>query len=159
MVGNNAWIAQVKQWIERDYPNLLITGYEITSPDTIDYNCIAWAAGITNEWWWPDAQNQHYWPPGVPREETLDSFIKAFQTLGYEVCDRGDLEVGLQKIAIYSLDGKPKHAARQLPDGKWTSKLGQDEDIKHHTLEGLEGKFYGKVVCVMKKNIVLIFQK
>ena len=51
MVGNEAWIARVKVWIERDFPNLLTTGYEITSPDTIDYNCIAWAAEDNERWW------------------------------------------------------------------------------------------------------------
>ena len=28
------------------------------------------------------------------------------------------------------------HAARQLPSGKWTSKLGDADDIEHNTLEG-----------------------
>jgi len=40
MVGDEAWIARVKVWIERDFPNLSNTGYKITSADTIDYNSI-----------------------------------------------------------------------------------------------------------------------
>jgi hypothetical protein len=43
--------------------------------------------------------------------------------------------------------------ARQLSNGKWTSKLGQDEDIEHENLEGLVGEIYGSVVCIMKKTI------
>jgi hypothetical protein len=61
-------------------------------------------------------------------------------------------KLGFEKIAIYVLDEKPQHAARQLPNGKWTSKLGQYEDIEHNALEGLEGSIYGYVACVMKRR-------
>ncbi len=153
MVGNKGWLSQVKQWIERDYPNLIPTDYEITSIDTIDYNCVAWAAEDTQRWWWPDSMFESYWPNNVPREETLLAFIQAFQTLGYMICENSDLEENYQKIAIYTLNNKPTHVARQLFTGKWTSKLGQDEDIEHDNLEGLEGKRYGEVTLVMKRPI------
>lgn len=85
---------------------------------------------------------------------TLDAFIQAFQSIGYEVGASDNLESGFQKIAIYSdSTGKPTHAARQLLKRKWTSKLGQDEDIEHEILEGLVGEAYGSVVCIMKKTI------
>jgi len=45
------------------------------------------------------------------------------------------------------------HAARQLPDGKWTSKLGQLEDITHGTTDVIEGGDYGEVVQFMKRPI------
>ncbi len=75
MVGNEAWLSQVRQWIERDYPNLVSTNYHITSADTIDYNCVAWAAEDTHRWWWPDPMKESYWPVNVPREETLLAFL------------------------------------------------------------------------------------
>ncbi len=155
LVNNNAWANYVKKFIERDFPNLVTQGYKLTSPDTIDYNCVAWAAEDDENWWWPDAQNEEYWPPGVPREETLDAFQQAFQTLGYEICEDDALETGFQKIAIYVNSSTiPTHVARQLPDGNWTSKLGQDEDIEHNNLQGLTGNpGYGEVACIMKKPI------
>ncbi|MBD2357158.1 hypothetical protein H6G41_21460 [Tolypothrix sp. FACHB-123] len=155
MVGNNFWIRNVKSWIERDYPNLITHGYNITSPDTPDYNCVGWAAEDDQNWWWPDIQNLHYWPPGVPREETIEAFKQAFRTLGYEVCENDVLEEGFQKIAIYANSNKvPTHVARQLPSGKWTSKLGQDEDIEHNNLQGLTGQpGYGEVACIMRRAI------
>lgn len=56
---------------------------------------------------------------------TLDAFIQAFQSIGYEVCASDNLEAGFQKLAIYAdYTGKLTHAARQLLNGKWTSKLG-----------------------------------
>lgn len=47
---------------------------------------------------------------------------------------------------------KPTHVARQLDDGKWTSKLGSNEDIIHHTLDGLEGEKYGQVTTIMTRK-------
>ncbi|NEO72041.1 hypothetical protein [Moorena sp. SIO3H5] len=153
MVGNEAWLSQVRQWIERDYPNLISTNYHVTSADTIDYNCVAWAAEDTQRWWWPDPMKESYWPVNVPRVETLLAFIKAFETLGYVICETPDLEENYQKIAIYMLTDQPTHVARQLLNGKWTSKLGQDEDIEHDTLEGLTGERYGQVAQVMKRKV------
>jgi hypothetical protein len=72
--------------------------------------------------------------------------------LGYEECENGDLEIGYQKVAIYAIGGSVKHMARQLPDGKWTSKLGQWVDISH-ALSGVEGIDYGKVVQFLKKKV------
>jgi hypothetical protein len=47
-------------------------------------------------------------------------------------------------------DGTPSHAARQLRDGTWTSKLGMSEDIQH-ALEDLTGEVYGSVVHILKR--------
>lgn len=40
MVGNNAWVKFVTEKIERDYPNLTVYGYKLTSADTIDYTVL-----------------------------------------------------------------------------------------------------------------------
>lgn len=66
-------------------------------------------------------------------------------------CPNGDQEVGFQKIAIYGSGFMYTHVARQLPDGKWTSKLGQLEDITHSTPEALAGSDCGDVVQFMKR--------
>jgi hypothetical protein len=46
----------------------------------------------------------------------------------------------------------PKHACRQLPSGRWASKLGPSEDIEH-ALYDLTGTAYGKVALIMKRPI------
>jgi len=124
--------------IHHSFPNLAAHGYRETSPVSTVYNCIAWAAGVDDDWWWPDPGFVSYWPETAPRAETLDAFQAVFTSLGYEPCSDGKLEPGFEKVAFYARDGKPKHAARQLPDGFWTSKLGPAIDITH-TLDGLEG--------------------
>lgn len=140
--------------IEHCFPSLSGDNYLITSPQTPEYNCIAWAAGDTEAWWWPDRNNQYYWPPSVPRTETIDSFIRAYALQGYNVCQTADYEDGFEKIALYTdPQGKPTHAARQLNSGHWTSKLGNWEDIEHFTLEGLNGTPYGAVALIMKRQV------
>lgn len=49
MVGNSTWNAYTKEHLEQQFPNLARSGYTITSPDTIDYNCVAWAAEAEDE--------------------------------------------------------------------------------------------------------------
>ena len=136
--------------LTNSFPKLADEMYEATSPATSRYNCIAWAAGQTDQAWWPDPQAVGYWPADAPRAETLESFFLAFETIGYRRCDAGIHEADFEKVAFYALDGQPKHAARQLPDGKWTSKLGKSIDIIH-SLRDLEGSVYGQVVGFMKR--------
>lgn len=131
-------------------PNLAAEGFTTTSPASRRYNCIAWAAGRDDAWWWPDPQLVYHWPDSAPRRETLDAFVAAFATLGYQPCPDGTAEDGFEKIAIYQLAGLPTHAARQLSDGNWTSKLGPNVDITH-TLPGLEGSEYGRVAVFMRR--------
>ena len=79
-----------------------------------------------------------------------------FESFGYEACPDNSSEEGLEKIAIYAVGDRVKHAARQLIDGQWTSKLGTDVDITHSSLAELEdtefNAFYGKVVLIMKRQ-------
>jgi len=82
----------------------------------------------------------------------LEQFIKAFKSEGFSVCKNGEFENGFEKVAIYVDDsGEPTHAARLLPSGVWTSKLGRGEDIEHETVEVVEGKLYGKAKSFLKR--------
>ncbi len=138
--------------LELAFSRLKPEGYRVTSPPTTQYNCIAWAAGRDDRWWWPDADS--YWPEGAQKEETIESFAAAFAMLGYKTCEASEFEAGCEKIAIFvDSMGTPTHAARQLPSGKWTSKCGRLEDIEHDLLEavGGNGAFeYGAVALIMK---------
>lgn len=121
-------------WPDHTLPHLNPTNHRVTSPRKSRYNCIAWAAGSEDEWWSP--VQRYYWPADVPREQTVEAFEKAFVTLGYEECADGSLEEGWEKIAIFAKNTGdtarllPTHVARQLQDGRWTSKLGTLEDIE-----------------------------
>jgi hypothetical protein len=135
----------------RDFPGLINSPFAVTSPKTTQYNCIAWAAEDNQSWWWPDPNFQYYWPPNIPRVATLDAFVEAFESLQYTKCADGSYEKGRTKIAIFiDNTGSPTHAARQLPNGRWTSKCGSNKDIEHE-LYALEGKLYGTAAFYMRK--------
>lgn len=135
-----------------EFPNSVNEFLIETSADDQTYNCIAWAYGISDKWFWPDNNLYSYWPPTVPNEENVSAFIQLFGEVGYEECQDGDTEPGYEKIAIYTdANGIPTHAARQLPNGRWTSKLGYNIDIEH-SIFSLDGGFYGNATVFMKRE-------
>lgn len=130
------------------FPGLAQSPFEITSQPTPDYNCIAWAAGDTDNFVWPGV----FWPAEMPRKVTRKSFVRFFEGIGYRVCANPDPEDGQEKIALYEHEGIPTHAARLLMDGRWSSKLGSEHDISH-ALDALNGHEYGEPVVFMKRPI------
>lgn len=133
------------------FPALAQDGYVETSPEDVHYNCIAWAAGLADEWWDP-TDSSYFWPEDVRRESTISAFVAVFEKLGYSLADDVDLEPGIEKLAIFALHGRVTHMARQLPNGHWTSKLGQWIDIEH-SLEGLVGEEYGEIAQILRRPI------
>jgi hypothetical protein len=137
-------------------PNLTDSNSKQTSPATEQYNCIAWAAGDNTKWWQPTEGvpfYKPYWPPGVPREVTVNAFVTAFNLLGYEVCGTFELEDNYLKVVLYAKDGTPTHMARQLSDGRWASKLGPLQDIEHLNLNDVSGPTYGAPYIFFRKPI------
>lgn len=139
--------------IEATFPGLSSAGWIKTSEADKCYNCIAWAAGIDDDWWWPDGFGVYYWPHDVERTLTVHTFVKAFRALGYRECVSADVEPGFEKVALFAVGIEPRHMARQLPDGTWSSKLGPNIDIAANTLKALEGSEYGRVVQVMRRAV------
>ena len=144
-------------WPPHELPYLADDNCTVTSLNSRQYNCIAWAAGDDGNNWWPDPMGIGTWPAGAPRVVTLDAFIKAFETKGYKLCYNNSREDGLEKVAIYAkmdqISGVPipTHAALQLETGEWTSKLGPFEDVRHRTIDDVNGPVYGKGVCYMSR--------
>ena len=83
--------------------------------------------------------------------------MAAFAVLGYEECEGDSLEEGYEKVALFARNVigvlEPTHAARQLRDGQWTSKLGPQEDIEHTRAEDVAGPCYGIPVRFMKRKL------
>jgi hypothetical protein len=145
--------------METKFEKLRSSDYEGKSFADWNYNCIAWAMGRTDKPWWPSTIKGYHWPRILPREalgkETLDNFVRAFKRLRYTLSRSKDfsLEKGFEKIVIYVKGQQnPTHAARQLPSGMWTSKIGDEEDIEHVSPSVLEGAEYGTVAVVMKRT-------
>jgi len=139
--------------VKSQFPNLLPSNHRVTSGATSDYNCFAWAVYYTDRWLEPDGPFG-FWPAEIPRRLTLNTLTAVYAQDGFERCDSGDHEPGFEKIAIYTdRRGLPRHAARQLDNGIWTSKLGEAEDIEHETLEVLQGPEYGSPVRYLRRAI------
>ena len=110
---------------------LEIGSYQITSPTTDDYNCIAWALGETHRRWDPLGIVPDHWPDELPRDDHLTTIQSALRLEGFESCDDEAPEDGFEKIAFFADGSVFKHVARQLSSGRWTSKLGDHCDIEH----------------------------
>ncbi len=144
------------QNIEQDFPKLRSIGYEITSGETTDYNCFAWAAHETSNWWSPLPLTGYFWPEGLPRNTLVSTFVELYKRKGgFVPCENGESEKGFEKIALFGdAEGNVTHTARMTVTGKWTSKLGVMEDIEHGTLEAIEGPDYGTVIAFLKRPVL-----
>jgi hypothetical protein len=133
------------------FPRLTPTNHRETSPATPAYNCVAWAAEDTGRWWQPGV---HWIPADWPANDFgIGALERVFLSLGFADCSMDESqEPGLTKVALYGSGFLYTHAARQLTNGKWTSKLGKSVDIEHDSPDVVAGGLYGEVVQVMKRR-------
>jgi hypothetical protein len=133
------------------FPKLGKRDHLITSDFDVRYNCIAFAADITDKKYWPNWLPDYRWLPGIPRAETLDAFIKFYETFGYSGPSDHTYVEGVEKIANFADGtGKPMHAAKQIGPNKWASKLGDSYDIEH-ARDAVSGGLYGQIVHYMER--------
>ena len=144
-------------WPLENFPGLVLGNHEVTSDESRLYNCIAWAAGIDHKYVWPDGaeelepEPEVEWPKGIRNDESVEAFVEYFRLFGYELCDGPELEPGFLKIVMFVKGDCPTHACRQVPSGKWTSKLGFDGvDIEHDDLEAISVEMYGPAEVFMR---------
>ena len=135
-------------WVDKECPRLAKEGYAVTSDPDAEYNCIAYAAGHKTSWW--SHVDGYHWP-NASRTPAINSLVEVFEGLGFERCANVSHEQGFTKVALYEKNGEWKHAAVQLEDGTWSSKLGMDEDINHQSPESVTGDLYGQVHCIMRR--------
>ena len=149
----------MEEEILKAFPELIKdVNFKISSKQSIKYNCIAWAALFEDRWLWPPGGYSldgvvFFWPSGIEASEKIETFIRLFESYGYEICISSDYEEGYRKIALFQDDiGDCTHAARQKGDGLWTSKLGCEHDIEHKMPHSIEGLNYGKIAQFMRKK-------
>jgi len=143
--------------IQFKWPLLKDDNHTIRSNYNADYNCIAYAANYDSKLWWPGVPICKYshWPKGTPNKPTLEAFVIAYKSIGFAPCgEDSSLEDQFEKVVIYSITDEVKHAARQLKNGIWVSKLGEAEDIEHD-LDALDGPFYGNRVLFLKIHYLI----
>ena len=133
------------------FPRLSGETFEIVAQPSNQYNCIAYAAGDTNEWWSP--MENRYWPDHATRSDSIESLKEVFAVLGFEQCLDSRVEDGYQKVGLYEERGKWKHASVQMPNGRWRSKMGGGPVIEHRSPESLSGGMYGDATVYMRRAV------
>lgn len=118
------------------------------------YNCLAWAVGDSLHRYWPfeasDPQGVGFdWPAGLPSGETVDAVDAFFRHFGFTPCADATQETGFERVALYvdpNDNSVPSHAAWQLEDGRWASKIGRAGiDCLHLTPEAIHSRGTGVV--------------
>ncbi len=116
--------------IEADLENLKGTGYDKypVSPKTLlfpkGYNCIAFAAGDQNRWWWPHFNKFcYYWPPHLPREpvnqETLENFMARLNGRDTKYATMDSLRLVLRRLLFLQ-----KTASQNTRPASWNLVFG-----------------------------------
>ncbi len=150
--------AELRADAEEQIPGLKDHVYTVKSNKTRRYNCFAWAAGMGSKWWsCPPIGSGNFWPTpagGGLLVQTLEGTARAYEAHGgYKECANGDLEDGVEKIALFvDATGEATHAARQLPSGVWVSKLGRGVDIEHDLVEAVSGRLTGELALFMSRH-------
>lgn len=146
-MATRRWVA----WLNALFPNLRRDGFTVVGPQSDLYNCIAYAAGDASQWW--AHIPGRYWPSHATRSERLESLIEVFAGLGFEQCHDSQVEEGYQKVTLYEERGAWTHAALQMPNGHWRSKMGEGPVIEHPNPESLSAGPYGDATTFMRKSV------
>jgi len=121
--------------LESTFPNLVSTGYRVTSPESIDYNCLAWVVGDQTKWWQPEDGNYTGIPFYWHREglySTIDTYLEQYRAEGFEITDSANFEPEFDKIAMST------HAT-SLPTWHWYKTAGGDSSVRG-CLKGRQSK-------------------
>jgi hypothetical protein len=73
--------------------------------------------------------------------------------MGFELCPEcgPEPEESYDQIVLYAEDGEWRHAAKRLTDGRWSSKLGDLEDVSHDSPGDVCGEFNGEIAYFMRR--------
>src|SRR5262249_24346848 len=95
----------IKKRLKRLFPNLKSGHVRVTSRKTRQYNCIAWAVGISDRWW--DPNPGYGWPVSLNYDtlndiDTIEILEQAYKSIGFIVCEHPNWEEGYETIALYA---------------------------------------------------------
>jgi hypothetical protein len=137
-------------YFDKDYPYLK-GNYTKTSDETILYNCVAYVLGEYDKIY-SSYEEEGIWIDGLEKTHTPKNYADFFKKIkGFEICKNADFDDKYEKIAIYGLEDEFLHVAIQLQNGKWSSKIGEYEDIEHNSLKAVGGGRYGYPIIFMQR--------
>lgn len=125
-----------------------------TNPGPDNYNCIAWSLCRSDIGWVWYQIDKLCNDNNIVEIEDFDCFYEQYDLKISENNGKNfHPQCKMRKVVLFSKDGIPTHAAKEIADGGWwESKLGREIRIIHR-LEQLEGDEYGKVCrCYLKED-------
>lgn len=127
--------------------------FDILSPQTSVYNCIAWAMEFTDRWVDMERLPGHWWPDGVTRSPSPSALVQAFEAVGFQKTSSNTLEEGFDKVVLYKDAATEQwtHASRIIADAVEHSKFGAAWDGRH-SANAISGDIYGFPYCYMKRR-------
>ncbi len=126
--------------------------HQKTSEECDDYNCVAWALSIDDDWYDHSGLPATTRPQGLDQSGTVAGYVAFFESRGFSVTNASAFVSTEDRIAVYGdAYGSFAHVARQVDGTNWASKLGGWEDIYHTSLDCLEGGDYGHVRVLMSR--------
>lgn len=151
--------AELENDYEIGFPNLKTSDHQKTSERDDKYNCIAWIFGAQDKRWWPVDADEAFWPRPLDFSKShLEALIELLLQLGFTQCSDGSSAPSIEKVAVYvGDDGDLSHAAIYKisgPDtGYWSSKIGQNVDIRHKHVTDIEGPRYGAAKLFFSRQL------
>jgi hypothetical protein len=153
--------SRTKRFIKLWCPNMRADDVDwvAASEPSWRYNCFGFVMGETR-WWQPPIDidgvvqfPDHYWPKGIPTDDSIESYLRAAETEGFRVSPDFAWEEGLETIMLYYTERNREfqHAARQKSPGVWESKIGSWSDIEH-PIDGVDTITYGTGRIYMQRR-------
>jgi hypothetical protein len=144
------------------FPAVLPENIKFDGKKNDDFNCVAWAFGATNHFWWPYPQAGYHWPASEKIEGSPEAPVEIFDHLlketlhGTETVDQTP-EKGFVKLALFTTGSveagnlHSTHLARLMPDGNWSSKLGPSYLVRTGpNIHDMDYGHYGNVEKIYK---------
>ena len=134
-----------------DCPGPATSGHSIKSPDPA-CNCIAFALGDLENFWYDAGMSGYHWPPDFPSADTMEGWVRVFAVHGYEDASDGSFEQEFEKSRSMEPMRRLSTLLVKGKNGAWVSKMGRGHDIEHPTLHAIQGDIIGSVVKIMKRR-------
>jgi hypothetical protein len=143
--------AELLEYLPRLSDAVYGVDYTIESISTTEYNCLAWAMSDCSRFWSGSPMGGYFWPDDLPiGVPVIGVIVEMFRRAGYAECGDSTHVVGAEKVAIYADSYREVlHVARQVPNGRWASKMGALADIEHATVELIECNWIGQVAVIL----------
>jgi hypothetical protein len=148
----------IQRWCDRGKLKVEDVRWDRASDPGRQYNCFGFVIGRLRWCQPPIVVNgkrrnpTDYWPEGITTNTSIEAFVEAANSEGFQECPTGEWNENFETIVLYftETDREFTHAARHKSPGLWESKLGPLSDFEH-PLDGVDNIHYGSGRVYMRR--------